>query len=290
MPVGEMRGVTPTIVKVRTSRGADPSRTGPPAGAASESLSPKARPASPLMDVVSKPVRASLSPISSSPNAVFSRLAGDGANGQALSAESRAERLAWEVRTAAATGLQPCLPHGSLPHGSLRPARRHAPRRLPAHPIICPLRVPPLHSLPSGASLPVGAMTVARPRPTDPGHLVRVRVRVRVRLRLRLRLRFRLRLRLGLGLGSGLGSSHPNPAPEPASAPALAPALTLTLSRARAAARLERTLCTTARVCPPSAQPVVARGGNQRTGRPGRLARYIAHRHGAVQVRSRTEG
>ena len=191
MPVGEMRGVTPTIVKVRTgsSRGADPSRAGPPASAASESLSPKARPASPLTDMASKPpVRASLSPISSSPNAVFSRLATDGANGQALSAESRAERLAWEVRTAAATGLQPCLPHESL-----RPARRRAPRRLPAHPIICPLRVPPLHSLSSGASLPVGAMTVARPRPTDPGRLVRVRVRM-VRVRVRVRHNVRLRV------------------------------------------------------------------------------------------------
>ena len=190
MPVGEMRGVTPTIVKVRTgsSRGADPSRAGPPASAASESLSPKARPASPLTDMASKPVRASLSPISSSPNAVFSRLATDGANGQALSAESRAERLAWEVRTAAATGLQPCLPHESL-----RPARRRAPRRLPAHPIICPPRVPSLHSLSSGASLPVGAMTVARPRPTDPGRLVRVRVRM-VRVRVRVRHNVRLRV------------------------------------------------------------------------------------------------
>ena len=191
MPVGEMRGVTPTIVKVRTgsSRGADPSRAGPPASAASESLSPKARPASPLTDMASKPpVRASLSPISSSPNAVFSRLATDVANGQALSAESRAERLAWEVRTAAATGLQPCLPHGSL-----RPARRRAPRRLPAQPIICPLRVPSLHSLSSGASLPVGAMTVARPRPTDPGRLVRVRVRM-VRVRVRVRHNVRLRV------------------------------------------------------------------------------------------------
>ena len=172
MPVGEMRGVTPTIVKVRTSRGADPReparRRAPPA---------VALPGKTGIAAHGHGVEAgvpSLSPISSSPNAVFSRLASDGANGQAISAESRAERLAWEVRTAAATGLQPCLPHGSLPHGSLRPARRHAPSRLPAQRIICPLRLPLLPSLPSGASLPVGAMTVARPRPTDPGHLVRV--------------------------------------------------------------------------------------------------------------------
>ena len=201
--LGEMRKATPTIVKVRTgsSRGADPPRAGPPASAASESLSPEARPASPLTDMASKPaVRASLSLISSSPNAVFSRLATDGANGQALSAQSRAERLAWEVRTAAATGLQPCLPHGSL----LPACRKEAcaPRRPHAHPIICPLHAPPLPSLPSGASLPVGAMTVARTRATAPGTWlglglgVRVRVRVQVRARARARARVRRRLRV----------------------------------------------------------------------------------------------
>ena len=105
-----MRGATPTIVKIRasSSRG-DLSRSGPHASAVSEPPAARATSAA-LTDMAPKPAAcASLSPLSSSPNAVFSLLAIDGAHAHALSAESRAERLAREVRTAAAipSGLQP---------------------------------------------------------------------------------------------------------------------------------------------------------------------------------------
>ena len=107
-----MRGATPTIAKSRTSstRG-DLARSGPAAHASAAIEPPTARATSAaLSEKVSKPAAcASLKPLSSSPNAVFSQLAIDGAHGHALGAESRAERLAREVRTAAAipSGLQP---------------------------------------------------------------------------------------------------------------------------------------------------------------------------------------
>ena len=99
-----MRGATPTIAKSRTSstRG-DLARSGPAAHASAAIEPPTARATSAaLSEKVSKPAAcASLKPLSSSPTAVFSQLAIDGAHGHALGAESRAERLARGAASAA---------------------------------------------------------------------------------------------------------------------------------------------------------------------------------------------
>lgn len=164
-----MRGATPTIAKSRTSstRG-DLARSGPAAHASAAIEPPTARATSAaLSEKVSKPAAcASLKPLSSSPNAVFSQLAIDGAHGHALGAESRAERLAREVRTAAAipSGLQPyprCHTEDSAPRDDVHTRRAGCmPSRLSALRLSWQQLIS-LPSLPAGATPPVGALGIS---------------------------------------------------------------------------------------------------------------------------------